>query len=306
MDTLDFLNQLYIKIRQCKKKYNTLIPFVYANKDIPVSEEEFAEFVKMFGSIKRDGCTCTLGITGSGGSRIPKPNIGTITALYLSQVPNLNIIKVGSHRYSSKMGSTDLITELGYNQIKDKEKFFKNNGFLYSDVSEYAEWKLCTSILKLNPSIEKILDNGIPDEFECNIKFTGTIYPEHVAALQRKKLPNIVQSWYAYGGYIGDRIIDEFVPGNNYILCNGEKTNIELPSSKAQFRLTDNIASINRELICGNCTDEFWLASLRNTIALMLFLSGNVDSFLHGTAYFEKIYRDKVAQKLVARIENYK
>ena len=116
MTTKKFLKIVYENILCDNTQY--LIDILSEYSDLKIELSECINFLNRFNKAKIKSDNMVIGITGSGGSGIKKPNIGTIAALYLSCIPNIKVIKTGSSKKTGIIGSTDLLNYIGYTKIK--------------------------------------------------------------------------------------------------------------------------------------------------------------------------------------------
>lgn len=301
METQDFLKIVHNNI--ISDDVTNLIDIVFKYRNLRITLREFVNFISSFNNLAIKKDKIIIGITGSGGSRIRKPNIGTITALYLSRLSNIKVIKTGSVKKTSISGSTDLLNQIGYTAIKNKDSFLESQRFYYADLSEVSKWKQYINILKINESINEMAENTLYNEFEYDYKFTGTIYREQATKLFDKQIINSPKKWYIYGGYINNVIIDEFVPGKNFLLGKNIEYNLDIAEKKEIYK-EENIFELNRSLLLGECDDCFWYESLRYTVAYIIYLSGISRKLQDGLEVFDYLYQKKAASNLLKIIED--
>ena len=281
-----------------------LIDILSEYSDLKIELSECINFLNRFNKAKIKSDNMVIGITGSGGSGIKKPNIGTIAALYLSCIPNIKVIKTGSSKKTGIIGSTDLLNYIGYTKIKKKDVFYDRYGFCYYDVNDISKWKKYENILKINVSLCKILNIIAYNEFQYDIKFTGTVYRKYAEQFMGKYMVNEPKLWYIYGGFINDYIIDEFIPGHNFIISKNIHRSFFIKESQ-KSKNDGNISELNNSLIMSQCDDCFWYESLKYTVAIYTYLCGISQNLNEGIEIFEKIYKTKMVKILLEEMKNY-
>lgn len=218
--------------------------------------------------------------------------------MYLSRVPGITVLKLGSRKRTSASGSTDLLVDLGYDASTDKVNFFKKWKFLALDTDECSKWRKYEGILRLNPSINRILDEFSFNEFNCKNKMTGTVCWDAAPRYASKKRFHDVGHWYIYGGRVGTKYIDEFVCGHNKLMDNGVFSDIII-SENYLYNDSIDIIETNHELLHGTCHDDFWYISLEQTVSYSLWLSKVTNSLEDAKSIFKDIYHRKVLEDML-------
>ncbi len=297
------MNKMYIqKIYDfiMKEQDIALFDFMLSSQNIELSTNDLQGFIDLFNPYHEFiSEPIEIGLSGSGGSGLKKPNIGTIASMYLAQVPGVTVAKVGSKRRTSLMGSTDFLSELGYHANVDKVDFFRKWRFLAADVDECAKWRRYEHILRLNNSFNYLLDTYLINEFSYKTKFTGTIFLDKALEVSSMKTIHNVNDWYIYGGLIGENNIDELVCGKNIVIHNNRAVEYLFDQKNYKYNADIDVYKLNSALIRGECADDFWLCSLENTFSLSLYLSGRVDSRQEATDIFKNLYYNKALKDML-------
>ena len=186
-------------------------------------------------------------VSGSGGSRIRKPNLTTILAYHLAEYykyadENVIIYKTGSKKRTSFQGSTDFI-----------EKYNINN-FLYNDDEIF---NLTLQCLRFNNTINNYLQSHYLCSKKVDKKIIFTCNLESVE--KYKKSPSCDNILLIYS-IINGKMFDEINPinyGLKYInnkIINKSKYN---PYKYFSINDIDTVNYLNEKLLKG-IIDDFW------------------------------------------------
>ena len=277
-----FLESIYKMI--CNNSKDKLIAFVTSNADNYVTCEEFERFTDWFKKEEKISIKDSVNIHGMGGSRLPKPSITSIASLYVSSISYKTIVKTGSSKNTSLLGSTDYFRALGLLTPVNRRQYFEKYGFAYYDYLELSPWKRYKEILCLNRSINEILHDYHFFEYKIGVLGLGISSKELYAHFLKKvHYPKPVRHFIFYSKVEG-RILDEILPPDN--------NQIILPTLSI-----DDILRINYNLTFGLEDDTLWLGSLRESVAFFLYQLGETDSVAEGRELFNRAYRDRVVKR---------
>ena len=259
-----------------------------------------------------------INIVGTGGG-LPTFNIST-TAAFVASAAGATVLKNGSHSYTSKCGSIDVLRKLGLNINLTQENFEKmvneiELGFVGPDF--YAPLLKRIAIMIQPLTIKEIggYINTIGPllcPFKVKKQLTGVNSMAMVElmaqAMSELKFNDSIVCWAEIG-------MDELSSiGNNYILKVGDKNGITVVSSdKLGFQYcnpgnlkggdTNCNAELIMQILTGKIRDE-----KRETVALnsayVLLLSEKVNDISDGIELsFETIDNGKAYKKLKNTIE---
>lgn len=277
-----FLNRLY-DIMGNDSSDSDLFDLLVNNAELPLSIFEITSFLSSFhNAFAYPAYT----ICGSGGSRLSKPNISSVAALYLS-ILGLPIIKVGSVAKTGMLGSSDFFKSIN---LLNKTIVTDKCRFSYYDVATVARWKEKISILSINKSFSSFFKQYNYNEFKCFGKMVGCLGKDKSVAYLLKKPINVIGPIFSYYSYINQCPIDECVGSEVYINSN----HLKLISYGEYIEYTaESISTINKDLLSGRSTDPFWFYSLRNTVALSLYSFKQAHSMSEAYEIFDNSYKRK-------------
>lgn len=198
-----------------------------------------------------------VGISGSGGSNIVKPNIGTLTAYHLakiSQLENLDIsiIKFGSRKQTSCSGSID------FGETID------NIPFRLVDDSYFNK---TISYLTLNESIRKYVDEhyivSIPTSKRL-IFCKSKLEADTILMRNTNKIDvEVVYSW------LDGKPFDEIIP-EHYVVCRKNEiiSKTFLKYADNDYRIVSSaVADLNQKLLNSKDFCEPWGRCLMFSVA---------------------------------------
>ena len=267
-----------------------------------VSISDFFSFADLFSEETKKRIRGAINIHGMGGTGIPKINLTSIASLYLSTICNRHIVKTGSRKNKSVMGSTDFFEKLGILHIKEKEKVLDEFGFAYYDYLELSPWKMYKGILSKNDNIKDILERTHFFDYEMGILGVGISSDKAYRDFLHKVHYCSPKEMFHFYTIVDNKRIDEILPGNIYlddILFKGKLIPLPLLSSAHQAY------DISLKLIEGDVIDDYWYKALRVSVAVLLYRLHTTNSLEDGEELFEKAYRDKLVQKKIEKIKKY-
>lgn len=247
---------------------NGLICILEESKKECVSEKEWIKFVESFTEDKNIYFKDAININGMGGTRICKPNISSIAAIYIALMSDYKVIKTGSKAYSGCWGSSDFFSEYGLLECKNKVDIINKYNFAYFDYLELSPWKKYKNLLMTNDSIKTMLDNFVCLDYKANKHFFGLSSINYFDTIRNKRIINKPNELNTFFTITTVGIIDEIVCGdvfiNNIPQCIGYSSDYQILSN------INDIKCINLGLLTGKCEYEYWKNSLAVFVSSVL------------------------------------
>ena len=284
---MEFLIRAYESI--CKKNTQALLSLVEQNTNTEISPTQFEAFTQMFAKEEKEWINGSVNIHGMGGSGIPKVNITSLACLYLSAITDLPIIKTGSRKNTSVMGSTDFFEDIGFMNIRDRKSVFNEYGFVYFDYLELSPWKAYKGTLRLNNDISVILNNYHFFEYKIGTLGLGVsskkIY-SHFLSQCHFPAPDRI---FTYCSEVNGMLLDEISPSG-----------YEYPFTKT---LTSReISELNHSLAYGDDTESYWYHALRESVATFAVELNAAECCEDGGEKFDKAYTDRYVAKMLKKV----
>lgn len=258
------------------------------------SDDKIAQFLL---SITKKSPFChSCVISGSGGSGIIKPNIGSICSLYLACY-GIPVVKIGSRAITSSFGSTDFFEELGIVDCVYDDGQFK---FAYYDNRTFSPWQMYRNLLSINKSFERFFKKCVFHEVKSNNKLVGLLGENARVEYMSKKHYNTPEKICVVYSVLSDKYIDEIVP--NMAWKDGQKLDISIvPYEKIT---QEKINQINYSLLDGTCNNEFWKNSLFYTFAVALSVCDNTKTIEYGYEQAKRMFEQGKVFDFVKLIRN--
>ena len=198
-----------------------------------------------------------VGISGSGGSNIAKPNIGTLTAYHLAkifQVENFNIsiVKFGSRKRTSVSGSVDFgetINSIPFKLVDD------------------SCFNKTISYLTFNESIHKYIDEHYVVSIPTSKRLVfckSKVEADHI--LMRDSNNIKVEVIYSC---LNGKPFDEIIP-EHYVICreNGTVSKSFPKYTDKDYEITSSdVTDLNQRLLNSKDFSEPWGRCLKYSIA---------------------------------------
>lgn len=283
-----------LKIAIKDNNINKIQEIVENNINTFISNKEITTFLENSRNVPSNKYSQYYCITGSGGSKLKKPNITSIAFLYIASM-GIPIVKTGSRAMTGTYGSTDLFEELNLCNREIDNKKYK---FAYFDVFDTIRWLKYKKELSKNECFNKYFCNTEIHEFKVKSKMTIQIDErkyEDFLNLKNINKPN--ELFVIYSSY-KNKVIDEIMPGkitiNNDVFFSFEEN--------YEFYEVENIKKIDYDLIKGKKVNDFWYETLKLTIAIFLLVNNFTTSIKDGCKLFEEKYKNKSVIKMLKDI----
>lgn len=243
----------------------------------------------------------SVSISGSGGSGIRKPNIGSISSLYISSLKIVSVVKIGSCAKTSLSGSTDLFTSIGFRDDKIKKNALDKYNFAYYDIDSISPWKKFVNFLSLNPAFYNMIQTHIFNEIKFKVKLTGVLSQSMYDDYSKRKHINKSDKLITYWSKLNSKGIDEIMQQNTVFACNNDIQKIDFGNIRKENNVKNFIDCnrVNMQLINGEDTTSIWYESLKYTVAFSLVEIEIADSIEHGVEIFDEIYTDKNVKRML-------
>jgi|GEM_PF-5303108 len=225
-------------------------------------------------------------LTGSGGSNIIKPNITSITALYLS-VLDIPILKIGSRKRTGCFGSTDFFNLLDCSKL---------NKFSYIDSDLMLPQLFYRNILSLNNSFKNYYEKNVDHIVSTKGKMVGISNQNRSNLYLNKNHIHKPRKLIVFYSKNKDITIDEIIPGSVYI---NDIKYADIPFENLSSISKNDINLLNYQLLCGTCKNTFWLNSLRYSFAIFLYEFNFETSLDSSINTFNKIYYSKKIKSIL-------
>lgn len=264
----------------------SVLSFMFDIKDCELSIDEISFFLESLSS-KLDYSDYYT-ISGSGGSRMYKPNITSIAFLYIASM-GIKIVKTGSKSVTGYSGSTDLFDKINLLNIDiNNDKYH----FAYYDGYCVSLWKKYKNLLSINKSFKDFFDLYVFHDFKWKSKFSIQLNKTSANNYLNKfsyRRPDDLYVVYSTNNFPN---IDEIICGDVYVndfkvYSAGEIIN------DCVLNNVDDINRLNIDLIRGINSSNYWYNSLMLEVAVFLFVNKLVCSIEEGKRKFEELFNDK-------------
>lgn len=297
---MKFLQQVVSCIRKGQDK--KLIQLITENKNEIVLNSDFYDFVNSFNVKAKQKIKGSINVHGMGGGGIPKINLTSIACVYLSTILDEPIVKTGSRKNTSLMGSTDFFEMLGIHNVAFKEQLLEEKGFAYYDYLELSPWKRYKEILSINNSIKKILNTVHFFDYEIGVLGLGVSSNKEYYKFSEKKKYCAPKESFTFYTITEGKQIDELVLGDSFL--DGKLIMSEyLPFPRIRDKY--EVYNIGYKLIEGNKEELYWYKALERTVATFAYKLGGACSYEEGCVLFEKSFKDRLAKKKIEEIRKY-
>lgn len=292
-----FLEQLSNAIDN--KNEDMAFELIKSNTGTYVTLDDIITFSQKFDKNIKRRLQGSVNINGSGGSGIIKPNLSSITAMYIACISNIRIAKTGSVACTGKWGSSDFFKELGLLNERNREYVWDKYGFAYYDYLEVSPWKKYKSALSQNTYLGDIFKKVVFFEYPTSYYFLGISLPRYHDSLLRLELVNRPDKLVTFYTESVNGIIDEFAAGSIFVQ---KKKMLQTLGILPSLNSTSDIKAINRDLVLGE-GNTIWKECLENGCAIILKELGVVSSLDEGKDLFCKAWKDKVILNILKEIE---
>ena len=283
-----------------RKDSSALFELLSGHQDLAL---DALEIVRLFASLNHIDVRAVaarglpvFGVSGTGGASLRRPNISTLTAIYMAATGKVLSVKTGSRSHRGMVGSTECLEQLGYVSSPD-------SGFLYFDVDESVPWKNFSSVLKLNASIRGFLEKHAVHDVPYSWKLTGL--PDRAAVdaySARRHLPEGVKV-LAYTGLLLGQPVDEILPSEVYANDCGRTVVLDFTCDAGPDIPGSNeeVLALNRSLLAGKCPSRFWTRTLELSVAVALTFTGLSASQEEGERLFRGLYDGGRAKEVLGK-----
>lgn len=292
MEKIKMLDALEIAIKD--DNINKIQELIGNNSNTFISNKEITTFLENCRKVSSNRYSQYYCITGSGGSKVKKPNITSIAFLYIASM-GIPIIKTGSRAMTGTYGSSDLFEELN---LCNREISSKKYKLAYFDVFDTIKWLNYKKELSKNEYFNKYFCNTEIHEFKVKSKMTMQIDEgKYEDFLNLRNINKPDKLFVVYSSY-KNKILDEVMPGkikiNNDLFFSFEE-NLE-------FYEIENIRKIDYDFIEGKKVSDFWYETLKLTIAIFLLVNNFTTSINEGCSLFEEKFKNKSVIKMLRDI----
>ncbi|MCL2155491.1 MAG: hypothetical protein FWH53_07605 [Leptospirales bacterium] len=262
-------------------------------KKAEFSDENLVAFFSNYCIIPQDYHNL-YSISGSGGSTISKPNLTSILSLYLSCLPNVNIVKTGSKSKRNGKGSSDFFSDIEITFSKNDLSFINEINFIYLDIDEISPWKNNAELVKMNKSVYRHFSYYSYNEIKTKTKIHGTIYPT-----VKRKIINPSDNMYQVYSVCDNARIDEITCGICYL--DGkvvQNSNYKYLPERINIDETNNMLLYNPD-------DSFWGCSLKRYFSFACQLFGLSIDERETIELFEVIVKNKLIKKKIHLLQQF-
>lgn len=282
---------------------NKIVSYIEKHKSFVFADEEAYEMIDYFSCNIKNNLRHCINLCGTGGSGIVKPNITSISSLYLAYINSNTFVKTGSIANSGKFGSSDFFNQIGIINYTNKMKIIEEFGWGYFDYLELSPWKQYKPILKLNDCFRDFFDRHIIYDYSSKHLILGISNPIYHKAIDNHIQHYKPQKIHTYYTETSVGIIDEFAPGNIYV--DGQLIRKTRSCEFNYINDINEIKQINLDLINGCCNRKFWKESLLLTITMVqCILNDDYFSFDDYYRNAKKVYEEKKVKKHINKIKD--
>lgn len=206
-------------------------------------------------------------LTGQGGSKKIKPNLTTLTAYYLG-LCGYNVVKTGSIKKTSALGSTDFVVK-----IKSKYPVHWNcSNIKYYDIDYCSPWLKYRNILEQCYSFSSFFSEYIFNECKAKSKFVGVLGPDAIKIRNQKTILNPPNKEITLYTQLNNFYLDEIVIGNVFI---NNHLHITIPRIKYPIISFEDVDIINTKLLLGLDENSYWYESLKLSVSLIIHFASD-------------------------------
>lgn len=284
--------------RKIRNNDPDVLALILNYKDVQFSEDEIITFLEKMSSKKKYNEYYT--ISGSGGSRIIKPNITSIAFLYIASL-GIPIVKTGSEAVTGIFGSTDFFRSMDLCNVEiNNEKYH----FAYYDGYSVSQWKKHKNLLSVNKAFKDYFQLNYFNDFKVKSKMSIQLDKQSAQDYLKKKIQRKSGKLFVVCNDNKDLIIDEVIGGKTII---NDKIEYEFKNTGKYKRILNvsDVEKINNDLVFGNkSVDLFWYNTLKFEVSLFLYINRLVPSIFKGQEVFENAFKDKKVKLMLEECTN--
>ena len=273
---------------------------IQLNLGTEVTKQQLLTFSRLSNYKVKTKLRGAININGSGGTKFAKPNLSSLTALYLGLSTNKTIIKTGSRAVTGLCGSTDFFYETGLMNEQNREYIFDKYGFAYYDYLEVSPWKRYKELLRNNSFLKELFQQIVFFDYTTSVYFLGIGDPRFHDSLKKLCLENKPEKGLVtFYSVIKQKYIDELLPGKIYI---NNKLYMDIKEEKCSCKMNrQQVLKINRNLLYGN-EEGYWKLCLKLSYCIIAIQIGITDELGEAEEMFEKAYQNKIVAKILKEI----
>lgn len=278
---------------------NRILQLIEENKKTSISIDDIIAFSRESGCLIKEQLHGSVNINGSGGSGIIKPNLSSVTAMYVACVSDVRVVKTGSCAYTGKWGSTDFFRELGLLNSENRKRVLEKYGFAYYDYLEVSPWKRYKKAMYSNTDLNALFWKVVFFDYPASTYFLGISVPRYHASLNQLWLENRPENLITFYTATTDRVIDEITPGK--VFLQTEKF-IDIPGNIPVLSNSNELRSINYKLINGE-EEGVWKDCVSECCSIVLLKLHVTSSLEEGKELFDKAWKDRMLLKMLKEVK---